>query len=115
MADKLPGWVEALIVKALHEFVPASVIVEAFDRFKTETFAWARAKVALTDNKIDDAVVAKLEEALNACTPDAEFLCDLINRGQDALIDFLRAVAAKTPTVIDDALVDILEEAFKDD
>jgi len=104
---------ENLIVRAIKEFVPASMIKEAFDALKNDLFARAKAAAAATDNAVDDALVAKLEEILNECTPDSDFLCDLIKRGEDAVIDLLRGVAAKTPNKIDDAAVDLLAEAFK--
>lgn len=108
----LPPWVEGLIVEALREFVPPTVIADAFDKFKTETFARLRSLAADTTNKIDDLIVAKVEEALNSCTPDAEGLCALITQGEAALIQMLRDVAAKSATIIDDVAVDILAEAL---
>jgi len=110
---KMPAWIENLILKAVKEFLPPSMIVEAFAALKLELFARARAAAAATDNAVDDMLVAKLESILNECTPDSQFICDLIQRGESAVVEFLRKVASSTPNKIDDAAVDILEEAFK--
>lgn len=111
--SKMPAWVENLILKAVKEFIPASMIAEAFAALKVELFARAKAAAAATDNAVDDMLVAKFEALMNACTPDSQFICDLIQRGEQAVIDFLRKVSAETPNKLDDAAVDLLEAAFK--
>ena len=113
MAKKIPNWLEALLVKALKDFVPPSVIAEAIDDMKLEFFAKLRELAARTDTTIDDMIVDKIEAAFTACSPDMQFVCDWLQKGEDAAIDFLRGVAAKTPTLLDDAAVDILAEALK--
>ena len=42
-----------------------------------------------------------------------EFLCELIEKGEMALVSMLRSASKITPTEIDDAIVDILEDALK--
>jgi len=58
-------------------------------------------------------LVAKVVELFSECTPDSQFLCDLVEKGEDAVVAFLRKMAVQSPTKIDDAAVDILEAAFK--
>lgn len=110
---KLPAWIENLIIKAIKDFIPVSVIIEAFDTFKIEIEKKLRELALSTENKVDDMIVDKVIEALNTCTPDADFLCGLIEKGEDYLIDMLRALALKSETKIDDALVEIVAEALK--
>lgn len=109
----LPVWLEKLLIKALKDFVPPSVIADAIASFKVEMFAKLRELAARTDTTIDDMIVDRIEAAFNACSPDLQFVCDLIQKGEDAFVDFLRATAAKTDTKIDDAVVDILAAALK--
>lgn len=113
MASKIPGWIEALTIRVIKEYLPASAIAEAFESWKSLFLEQAKAWAADTDNMIDDMVVAKLEAALTTCTPDSQFLCDLVEKGEDAVISLLRGLAAKTETGIDDALVDLIAAALK--
>ncbi len=110
---KLPDFVEKLIIKAIKDFVPVSVLVEALDTFKAEMEKKLRELALSTENQIDDMVVDKVLEALNTCEPDADFLCGLIENGEDYLIDMLKALALKSETKIDDALVELVEKALK--
>jgi hypothetical protein len=110
---KLPAWAESLIIKAIKDFVPVSVLVEAIDTFKAEMEKKLRELALSTENKIDDMVVDKVLEALNTCEPDADLLCGLIEKGEDYLIDMLKVMAAKSETKIDDALVEIVVQALK--
>jgi hypothetical protein len=110
---KIPSWAEALIIKAIKDFLPASAIAEMFESFKVELFAKLRELAKQSTNEIDDMLVDKLEEALKSCDIDAGVLCDLITKGEDAAIAFLRSVAAKSESKIDDALVDIIAKALK--
>lgn len=110
---KLPDFVEKLIIKAIKDFVPVSVLVEALETFKLEIEKKLRELAASTENQIDDMVVDKIMEALKTCQPDADFLCGLIEKGEDYLIDMLKALALKSETKIDDALVELVEKALK--
>jgi signal recognition particle GTPase len=109
----IPKWAEALIIKAIKDFLPASAIAEMFESFKVELFAKLRELAKQSTNEIDDMLVDKLEEALKSCDIDNNMLCELIEKGEDGIVSFLRAMAAKSETKIDDALVDILEKALK--
>lgn len=111
---KMPAWLEALVIKGMKEFIPASLIADAFDKFKAEIIAKAKELAADTSNTIDDMVVSKLEQILNGCAPDVQFLCDLIEKGEDSVIIFLRDAVAKTENKIDDAAIEILAKALKD-
>lgn len=110
---KMPGWIEKLIVKAIKDFVPVSVIIEALEAFKVQMIAKLRELAASTENKIDDIMVDKIEETLSSCNPDVDFLCGLIKEGEDYLIVFLRNAVSKSETKIDDAIVDLVEEALR--
>jgi len=110
---KLPAFLENLIIKAIKDFLPPSVIAEAVDKFKEELGKKLRELALSTENKIDDMVVDKIIEALNTCSPDADFLCGLVEKGEDYVIEMLRGLALKSETKIDDALVDIIEKALK--
>ena len=109
----IPKWAEALIIKAIKDFLPASAVAEMFEKFKVELFAKLRELAKQSENEIDDMLVDKLEEALNSCDIESSMLCELIEKGEDGIIAFLRTLAAKSETKIDDALVDILEKALK--
>jgi tRNA A37 threonylcarbamoyltransferase TsaD len=108
----IPRWAEALLIRALKEFVPASAVKEAFVQLKEGVLADLKELAASTDNKVDDALVEKVEQALSVCDPDSQFLCDLVATGKVALIAKLRELAAKSETKLDDAAVDILAEAM---
>ena len=110
---KMPAWVEALIIKAIRDFVPVSVISEAMEKFKADAIAKLKEMALKTETGIDDMIVEKIEEALSACTPDSDFLCGLVEKGEDYLIDMLRGIAMKSPSKIDDALVEIVAKALK--
>jgi hypothetical protein len=110
---KLPDFVEQLIIKAIRDFVPVSVLVEAFDGFKAAMDTKLRELAASTENEIDDLVVDKILEALNTCEPDADVMCGLIEKGEDYLIDMLKALALKSENKIDDALVELVAKALK--
>lgn len=112
-ATKIPKWVEALILKLVTQFVTPEVVAEAFTVWKTEFIAWAKSQVANTANQIDDFLVDKLSQALTVCEPDAQMLCDLMQRGEEAVVELLRGLAAKTETDLDDAAVDVFAEALK--
>jgi len=109
----MPVWVEALIIKAIREFVPVSAISEAMEKFKTEMAAKLKELALSTENKVDDMIVDKVIAVLSECTPDADFLCGLVEKGEDYLIDMLKTVAKKSSTKIDDALVEIIAKALK--
>ncbi len=114
MTDQLiPPWVDAIVVRLIKTYVPSSAIAAAFAEVKAKAIEQAKALAADTANKWDDAAVAKVEEILNGCSPDSQFLCDLIKNGEQAVVDLLRAGAQQTPTQIDDALVDLLADALK--
>lgn len=110
---KVPSWADALIIKAIKEFVKPESVAELFDTFKAELFLRLKEMAAKTENQLDDALIERLEQALNECDIDSNMLCELIGKGEDALISFLREQVAKTPSKIDDALIDILEDAIK--
>lgn len=112
MASGIPRWVEALLVRAIREYIPASVIHEAYEHWKDDVIAMLKEKAADTANKIDDVVVQKVEEALGACTPDSALLCEIIQGGKAFLFAHLRQLASASETQLDDAVVDLLEEAF---
>ena len=110
---KMPAWDEALIIKAIKDFVPVSVISEALEKFKADAIAKLKEMALKTENGIDDMIVDKIAEALSECTPDSDFLCGLVEKGEDYLIDMLRNIAKTSPTKIDDALVEIIAKALK--
>lgn len=113
MAKKIPGWMEALLIKAMKEYLPPEAISEAFAAWRDEMIAWAKAQVASTSNKIDDVVVEKLADALTLCkVDDGQFLCELVVKGEHAVVDLLRTLSKSTETKLDDAAVDILEQAL---
>lgn len=112
MAKQIPAWVEAIVIRIIKSYVPASAVAEAIQSAKEGLIAWAEGQVANTSNTIDDMVVSKLKSALLACEPGEEFLCDLVLKGQVAFVNMLRVVAARTDTEIDDAVVDVLAEAM---
>ncbi len=111
--NPIPRWLEELLIKAVRDFLPPSVIKEAFLSWKNELMTKLKAMAADTSNKIDDKLVDMVDQALSTCTPDSQFICDLIQNGEAALIAKLRVLAASTDTELDDAAVDILEDAMK--
>lgn len=111
--QKLPRWLEALIIKALKDFLPPSVIKDTFVGWKEDVLAQLRVYAADTSNKIDDRIVDMVDQALSTCEPDAQWMCDLVANGKAVVIAKLRELAASTETKLDDAAVDILEEAMK--
>ena len=113
MEKKIPGWLERIIVEGIKKFVPASAVAEYVGMAKAALAEKITTLAASTENKIDDAIAAKLVSALTACEVGAEFLCELVEKGEIALVATLRNAAKVTPTEIDDAIVDILEDALK--
>ncbi len=102
-----------MIVDAIKKYVPADAVAAAIAAWKLEFLDYLTAQAAATANGVDDILVERVRAALEACTPDSAFLCDLLTKGEAAVIAKLRLLAVPTPTVIDDALVDILEKALK--
>lgn len=109
---KLPKWVENLIIKALSTYVDPDMVKGAIEEWKVEFGEWLKAQAALTTNKIDDKIADTVISALNGCDLDNMFLCDLIQRGEVALVTVLKGMAAKTDNEIDDAIVAIVAEAL---
>ncbi len=109
---QVPRWVEALLIKALKTYLPPEALAEAFDMWRTEAVDWARAQAAATANGIDDMLVDKFAQALSTCQPDMQFLCDLVSRGEHAMVDKLRELAKLSETELDDAAVDLFEKAL---
>ena len=113
MFQKMPAWLEALVLRALKSAVSPEEIAATIASLKVEVVNKARAAAATTATSWDDKLVDMLDDAFSVCKPGAEFLCDLVQKGEDALVAFLRAAAARTDTKLDDAAVDMLAEAFK--
>ncbi len=109
---KLPEFIEKLIVKAIKEYVPATAIKELVASFAADLAKVVHEWAAKTSNTIDDKIADLFEDALTKCSPDADFLCAVIQKGEAAVVDFFRVAAARTDTKIDDAAVDILAQAL---
>lgn len=67
--DHMPVWVELLIVKAIKEYLPPSVIADALKGAETEALVYLQGKAAATDSKIDDALVGLVAAALGVKLP----------------------------------------------
>jgi hypothetical protein len=113
MKNGIPKWLEALLVRAIKEFVPPSLVKDALVQWKESLLTELRELAASTENKVDDMVVEKVSQALSVCDPDSQFLCDLVANGKEATIAFLRTMAARSDTELDDAVVDIIAEAMQ--
>ncbi len=109
---KLPAWLEVLIIKAITTYIDPDTVKGALEQWKSEFAEWLTTQAALTDNTIDDKIAATIITALNGCDLDNQFLCDLIQRGELAVVDLLRKLAASTDNEIDDAIVAIVAEAL---
>src|SRR5262245_61364422 len=113
MFPTFPPWLEKLIVQAIKTYLPTEVVKEAFQGFLVQMCDWAKAQVANTANKIDDKIVEALADLVaSGCTPDTAVLCDVISRGEAAVVDFLRAQAKRTDTKLDDTMVEVLAAAL---
>ena len=113
MEKKMPAWLERIIVEGIKKFVPASAVAEYVAMAKAALAEKVTALAASTENKIDDAIAEKIVAAMTSCEVGTEFLCELIEKGEMALVSMLRSASKITPTEIDDAIVDILEDALK--
>lgn len=112
MAKVIPAWAERLIVAAIENYVDAKVIAETMAGWRDQFLAKLAELAKSTDNKLDDAAVALLTEVLTTCTPDKQFICDLIVKGEVNVVGMLQSLAASTETKIDDALVAVVVEAL---
>jgi transcriptional regulator CtsR len=108
--SKMPAWLEKIIVEGIKKFVPASAVASYITMAKMALVDRVNALAASTENEIDDAIAQRLSDAIIACEVD----CELIEKGEVAVVAMLRKAVETTATEIDDAIVDILEQALKD-
>lgn len=110
---KLPLWLEKLVINSLKSYADPVMLKAAFEALLVPFIANLKALSAATPTLIDDMIVAKVADVLTTCSPDVAFLCEMIEKGEAAVIAFLRVQCTKTDTRIDDTLVDIVEAAIK--
>jgi hypothetical protein len=109
----LPVWVEKIILQAIKSYLPAEVVRQVWQGLLVSLGEWAKALAADTTNKVDDAIAAAVADlATGNCLPDTQVLCDVIQRGEKAAVEFLRAQALRTDTKLDDAMVDVIASAL---
>lgn len=108
----LPGWLEALVIGAVKKAVTPAELATAWTALVTSVVDQVQAWAASTSTKVDDYLADKLEDAFLKCSPDVTVLCELIAKGEAALVAFLRAAAARTDTKLDDLAVDMIAMAL---
>lgn len=62
--NSIPPWLEKLLIEILNKYVPAGVVRALVLAGKDQLVAYLKALAAKTDNKVDDAIVAIIDEAL---------------------------------------------------
>jgi len=113
MFAQIPAWLEPLVIRALKSAVSPEEVAATVAALKVELVNKARQAAHATATTFDDKLVDMLDDAFSTCKPGSDFLCDLVEKGETALVGFLRAAAARTDTKLDDAAVDILAAALK--
>lgn len=65
MDSKIPAWLEKLVIELLNKYVPPSVVRALVLAGKEQLIGYLKTLVVKTENKVDDAIVAILDEALS--------------------------------------------------
>jgi microcompartment protein CcmK/EutM len=109
----VPAWLQRMIIAAIQKYLPPEVLAAYWHEMLVALGAWAKTLAADTTNQVDDAIAAAIADlALGQCSPSTQVLCDMIEKGEVAVVAFLRAQAARTETKLDDAMVDLVADAL---
>ncbi len=111
-ATVIPPWAERLVVAAIENYVSPEFIRETVEGWKDALIAKLREAAKKTATGLDDAAVDLLDEVLGTCSPDKQFICQMILNAEVAAVAFLEAAVTATPTKIDDALVAVVKKAL---
>lgn len=65
----LPDWAQGLVIKAIKDLVPPSVVHDLEMHLKIQAVAWLAAEAHKTENRIDDACVALVAAGLGVPAP----------------------------------------------
>lgn len=109
-----PPWVESALIALLKKYVPADKVAAALQGLVDQAWSHIDAFVKSTPNPWDDAVAAKVKDALDNCAAggDSDTICRLLSQGKAEFVRILRNLVATTKTKLDDAAVDIVAQAL---